>query len=287
MKSIPDLQEKILIQKQIIKGIKDLPPYPEIILKAKKTIRSNKSGIGEISKIIINDPALASRVLKLANSSFYNVANQIGSIKYASQILGLTTIGQIIETAALAPLFKEELKGYNLKPFNFLKHSLFTAFCAKKICSLFYQGYEAEAFTAGLLHDCGKIILSPWIDKYNKAFSSLKEKNISPIQAEIAITGIHHGQTGYAMARLWNLPYNIQLGIRDHHKQKFQANEKFSAIIKIANLFSLYYFDENSSNFGEPGEINKVFSEIEMSLDTIIEISSAASEQTIETLSRL
>jgi putative nucleotidyltransferase with HDIG domain len=287
MKSIPDLQEKILIQKQIIKGIKDLPPYPDIIVKAKKAITSNKAGIGEISDIITNDPALVSRVLKLANSSFYNVSNQIGSIKYASQILGLSTLGQIIETAALAHLFKEELKGYNLKPYNFLKHSLFTAFCAKKICSLFYQGYEAEAFTAGLLHDCGKIILSPWIDKYNEVFLSFKEKNVSPIQAEIAITGIHHGQTGYAMARLWNLPYNIQLSIRDHHKQKFQTNEKFSAIIKIANLFSQYYFNENNSNLGEYGEINSIFKEIEMPLDTIIEISDTAYDYTEETLARL
>ncbi|MCB9480276.1 MAG: HDOD domain-containing protein [Desulfobacteraceae bacterium] len=287
MKNIPDLQEKIIIQKEIIKGIKDLPPYPEIITKAKKAIRSQQSSIGEISDIITNDPALASRVLKLANSSFYNVANQIGSIKYASQILGLTTLGQIIETASLAPLFKEDLKGYAIKPYWFLKHSLFTAFCAKKICSVFLQGYEAEAFTAGLLHDCGKIILSPWIAKYNDIYYSLLEKDFTPIKAETTITGIHHGQTGYAMTKIWNLPYNIQLGVRDHHKQRFQANEKFSAIIKIANLFSQIYFDETNTKPGEFGEINSVFPDIEMSMETIIEISTLAFEYTQETLNRL
>jgi putative nucleotidyltransferase with HDIG domain len=287
MTNIPDLQEKINIQKEIIKGIKDLPPYPDIIAKAKRTIRANQSGIGEISDIITNDPALASRVLKLANSAFYNVKNQVGSIKYAAQILGLSTLYEIVETAALAPLFKENLNGYGMKPYNFLKHSLFTAFCAKKLSSMFLQGAEQEAYTAGLLHDCGKIVLSAWLEKYRDVYNKLIEKEFSPVKAETTITGIHHGQTGYAMARLWNLPYNIQLGIRDHHKGKFQSDEKFSAIIKIANLLSLNYFDETTLKPGEFSEISSVFPGIEMNLDTIIEISTLAFEYTEETLSRL
>ena len=287
MINIPDIQEKIQIQKQIIQGIEDLPPYPDIIAKAKRAIKTNHSGIGEISEIIVNDPALASRVLKLANSAFYNLPNKIGSIKYASQVLGLNTLYEIIETAALAPLFKENLKGYKLNPKTFLKHSLFTAFCAKKICSRFLQGQEQEAYTAGLLHDCGKILLSPWLEKYRLAYEKLIEKNFSPLKAETTITGIHHGQIGYAMAKLWNLPYNIQLGIRDHHKLKFKPEEKFSAVIKIANLLSLSYFDENNSKPGEFGEINSVFPQIQMNLDTIIEVSTISFELTEETMNRL
>lgn len=282
MVNIPDDAKKKIIQKKVISGIKDLPPYPDVISKAKRLIDTDSSGIGEISDLILKDPALAGRVLKLANSAYYNVKGQVGSIKYATQILGLKTLIEIIETAAIAKLFNEELKPYKLSPKKLWQHSIFVAICAKKICSFQCPDFEADAFTAGLLHDCGKILLAPSLNNYKDIFNKIIDNNIHSFNAEIKITGISHTQAGYAMVKTWKLPSHIQDAIKDHHNTTFSPNQKFSAIIAMANLMAVSSLDDESAYPNLFDSINRVAQNINLDINQIIEISSQAYEYTEE-----
>jgi|GEM_PF-5938949 putative nucleotidyltransferase with HDIG domain len=283
----PDIEEKKLIQRNIIKSLADLPAYPGIILKAKRIINSKKSGIGDISDIIVKDPALAARVLKLANSAYYSISKTTGSIKYAAQILGVQVLCEIIETAAAAPLLKTQLKGYEISPEHFFKHSLFTAYTAKTMCGYFCHGYESDAFTAGLLHDCGKLALSPWIDKYSNIYNSLIEDTKENIDAELKITGIHHGHAGYAMVKLWNLPVHIQKAIKDHHKNKFNKDEKLTLIISMADHLAKDYIEKGFIDHEIFNKLTQGFDDIVIDIDKFIEISSQASDFTEEIISQL
>ncbi|MGM0418147.1 MAG: HDOD domain-containing protein [Thermodesulfobacteriota bacterium] len=283
----PDTEEKKLIQRKIIKSLADLPAYPDVILKAKRIIHNKQSGIGDISDVIVKDPALAARVLKLANSAYYSITKTTGSIKYAAQILGVQTLCEIIETAAAAPLLKTQLKGYEISSEQFFKHSLFTAYTAKTMCGYFYHGFESDAFTAGLLHDCGKLALSPWIDRYSKIYNSLINQANENIDAEISLTGIHHGHTGYAMVKLWNLPVHIQKAIKDHHRKKFNKDEKFTLIISMADHLAKDYIEKGFIDHEIFNKLTAGFDEIVIDIDKFIEISSQASDFTEQIISQL
>ena len=281
MKNIPDTVQKTEIQKKIIAGIKDLPPYPQVIFKAKQLIKDKKSGLGEISEIILKDPALAARVLRLANSAYYNIKGKVGSIKYAAQILGIETLCEIIETASADRLFDNQLEPYALSPEKIWRHSLFVAFAAKTISARFNQGFEADSFTSGLLHDCGKILLSPFLNDYKEIYNDIR-LNSTGMAAEAKITGISHAQAGYAMVRTWNLPVHIQNAIRDHHKTVFTNKDKFSAILSIANLMALDSIDKGSMISVSFESMNDFLDLIAIDINQIIEISSKAYEFTEE-----
>jgi len=270
--------DKTSIYKTIISSIKDIPPYPDVILKAKRLIKKDNSSIGELADLITNDPGLSGRILKLANSAFYNVKGRVGSIKYASQILGLKILCEIIETAALEPLLKKKLTTYEINAKDLWRHSLFVAYCAKTLCEKSIPDYAQDAFTAGLLHDTGKIILDPWLIKYKNKLNLIQDDKKILIK-ESAFLGINHAQIGYAITKLWNLPDHIQISIRDHHKSNFTKNEKLSSILYVANMMALVSLKNNSKS-ESLFSFNNISEKIDISIESMVNITAESLEFT-------
>lgn len=285
--SLPDKNSKKEILKKIISSIKDLPPYPDVIFKAKQLINNDNTGLGDISDIILKDPALSARVLKLANSSYYSIQGGVGSIKYASQILGIETLIQILETASMSAMFNTSLEAYDMSPRQVWRHSLFVATAAKKISELYHQSFEADAYTAGLLHECGKILLSRFLNDYKLIFADFIQSGLSEAEAETKILGINHAQVGYAILKTWNFPHHILMATRDHHKPMFSDDEKFTKILSLANMIALFSPGEEPGPSHDFETLKNLSESLDMDINNIIEISSQAHEFTEEICSSL
>lgn len=233
--ALPDKQ----IEK-IISHAKRIKPLPNVVLKARKLLNDEDATLSDISNLIETDPAMAARVLRFANSAYYGMQGKVASLKHAAHILGFAQIAQMFQILGSMEVLGSRLKGYDFDAMLLWKHSLFTASAAGQIAETVNPAIEQEAFTSGLIHDVGKIVLDPFIIQHKDLFERKKTgKKISMLQLEREILGIDHAQAGYAVCRIWHLPAVLSSAILHHHSPENDKNSPtLSTILAIANMLA-------------------------------------------------
>ena len=248
---------KILsLKSKILRSLVELPPMPNIILKAREIIEDPGSSLKELAGVIEHDQAIVARVLALANSAYYGFSGMVSSIQHASILLGQKTLGELITIAASSQLLSKKLMGYQLNPGDLWKHSLAVALGSRIIAEKKDAEWVEDAFIAGLLHDAGKIILDPYIVDCKKAFKKALE-NGQPtfIEAEKEILGFDHAEVMSRAIRFWRYPEIQSTAIRYHHYPLRSRNSELAFIVHLAN-FAAKEAGFNSEDSASPPEID-------------------------------
>jgi HD-like signal output (HDOD) protein len=245
----------ISLKSKILRGLVELPPMPNIILKAREIMEDPGSSLKDLAGVIEHDQAIVARVLALANSAYYGLSGLVSSIQHASILLGQKTLGELITIAASSKLLSKPLKGYMLHPGDLWKHSLAVALASKIIAEKISAECLEDAFIAGLLHDAGKIILDPYVVERKKAFKKALE-NGQPkfIQAEKEILGFDHADVMSRAVRFWRYPENQSTAIRYHHCPSRSDDSELAFIIHLAD-FTAKEAGFKSENGGSPPEL--------------------------------
>jgi len=226
------------LKKKIIKSIKDLAPMPKVIHKAREVMSKPHSTFKEIGKVIETDQAIAANVLKMANSAYYGLSGMVSSIHQAIVVLGYETLGQLINTAGASKLLTKTLKGYGLQSGVLWKHSLAVAFGAKIIAVNKMPPLENDAFTAGLLHDVGKLILDEHIFERKSIFDKLSKKNNSFLKAEEELFGFDHSEIASLICEQWHFPENQILAIKYHHDPSSSQEMELAYFLHLADCLA-------------------------------------------------
>jgi HD-like signal output (HDOD) protein len=229
---------KILsLKSKILRSLVELPPMPNIILKAREIMEDPGSSLKDLSGVIEHDQAIVARVLALANSAYYGLSGLVSSIQHASILLGQKTLGELITIAASSRLLSKKLKGYQLNPGDLWKHSLAVALGSRIIAEKKNVELAEDAFIAGLLHDAGKIILDPYVLERKKEFKKLqKTANKGFIEAEKEILGFDHAEVMSRAARFWRYPEAQSTAIRYHHYPMRSGNSVLAYIVYLADF---------------------------------------------------
>jgi HD-like signal output (HDOD) protein len=131
------------------------------------------------------------------------------------------------------------LRGYEIDPDEMWKHSLACAFAAKKIAEMHNEEMVEDAFTAGLLHDAGKIILDPYVVKNKQEFKQYYSQNGRPLfEAEKLIFGFDHAEIMSRACRLWRFPEVQVSAIRYHHQPSCPEENKLACMIHLADVLA-------------------------------------------------
>ncbi len=217
-------QDKEQVVSAAIREISHIATLPEITMKIVELVESPKSTAQDLHKVISNDPALCSRILKVVNSSFYGLPGQIGSINRAIVMLGLNAVKNIAIAASLAKLFR----GGDLTPTFSAKdlwtHSNVTAAAAKILANSLKLGLSDEAFLAGLVHDIG-VMVEMQYDR-NKLLEVLRKvgadsKGIPAndmLVAEQEVFGATHQDFGAGLCEKWKFPKTFGFVTGYHHR---------------------------------------------------------------------
>jgi HD-like signal output (HDOD) protein len=225
------------LKARILRSLVNLPPMPHIILKAREILSDPESSLKDLASVIEIDQAMVAKVLTLANSAYYGVSGMISSIQHASVLLGQKTLGQMITISASSALLNKKLQGYDIAPDEMWKHSLACAFAAKRIAEIINEEMVEDAFTAGLLHDAGKIILDPYVMKKKKQFKQLDDQKGLPLfEAEKSIIGFDHAEIMSRACRLWRFPEAQVTAIRYHHQPACSEENKLACMIHLADV---------------------------------------------------
>lgn len=172
---------------------------------------------------IAKDQALTARILRIANSPFYGLSRQIASLKEATVVLGVHTIRNVVTTAGVMSLFSGEgASGFDR--FAFWQHAIGTGVAAKVVGSR--CGMDGEtAFTAGLLHDVGKLVVDTVMpDEFHSALRLARERGCLLLDAEREVMGFDHAFAGRLAAERWRLPEVVTRAVGDHHTPATSAN---------------------------------------------------------------
>ena len=228
-------------REQVISKVYSLPALPAAAVNLAQVLRDPEADINEITKTIEMDPPLTSNILRLANSSYYGSQKTVSRIKDAVLLVGTNSIFQMVFGSALSPFLQRPIKGYDLEPNDMWKHSLYVAELTVRLAIVGDIDLPDFTFTAGLLHDLGKIVLSTFVDVDVDEIRSLSDKEHTTFEsAEREILGIDHAETGALLLEIWNLPPCLSQVVRWHHRPE-EAEEPSTALdlVHVADALSL------------------------------------------------
>jgi len=189
-----------------------IPPKPGIF----EAINDCEADLEAIADLIAQDPGISAAVIKIVNSPVFGLANPIASIQQAVVMLGLDRIVAILKTLHLRRSMDALKNNINME--LFWDTSLAVANTASTICRQLNLSLADEAYTLGLFHNCGIPILAARFDNYQKVMEyGYSREDGRVVGEEFAEFGVHHAAAGYRVARVWHLPKNICLAIKNHH----------------------------------------------------------------------
>lgn len=199
--------------------VEALPTLPSIASHIFKIASNPNSSADDLTRVIINDPPLMSKLLKIVNSAFYGFPQKIGTVKQVVVILGTEEIMDLSLGLAAARVFQFKPVNGLCDPKALWQHSLSTALIVQHLCHKFPEYQKLGAFTAGLLHDFGKIFLMEnFAAPYGQLYTDADEKNLPLIELEEERLGLNHADIGQLLASNWNLPDALVKAIAYHHR---------------------------------------------------------------------
>ena len=218
-----------------IKMTDNLPSLPEVIHKINSLMEDDTISVNYIGNLMTKDMSLSAKILKIVNSPFYGFPQRIYNLNLALVLLGSNTLKSIITTSSVFELMKDTMKGL-------WEHSLFCGLTAKYIARQINGNKqfidEDLVFSAGLLHDIGKLIIAiKFRDDFNSIIKFAEEKKLVYSEAEKEILNISHADVGYYLTKSWNYPASIYTPIRFHHD--FMMLYKNENITKNYNVKSI------------------------------------------------
>ncbi|EGW37116.1 HDOD domain-containing protein [Desulfosporosinus sp. OT] len=221
----------------ILKRVQALPPLPTSAMRVIALTKNPATSVKELETVIAQDPALTAGILRQANSAYYGYARRISSLQEAIVMLGFQVIQGLAMSAAIAPLLKEQLVGYEIEQEGLWKHSLLTAMAAKRLCRHQKLTYGDIAFTAGLLHDIGKLIISIYVQEVGDyLLNKVNEAKFSYVELEEKVIGYNHATVGGYLAKTWNLPDDLVQAISYHHiPLSAQIYTELACVVHVAN----------------------------------------------------
>ena len=250
------LEERERIQGMVISKLNrtdTLPTLPSIANQVMMLASNPDSSVDDLTRIIISDPPLTSKLLQIVNSAFYGFLQKIGTVKHAVSLLGTDEVVSIAFGLAFAKVINTAGIGHLYPPKALWHHSIATALIAHNLCRKFPEYRKAGAFTAGLLHDFGKIFLiEEFPEHYGQVYSQMKETDIPIFELEEELFGINHQFIGEHLAANWNLPEPIVQAIAFHHQPaSASAYSELAALIGLAD----YLYHEATLIWERPREV--------------------------------
>ena len=228
---------KLLEFDDIIKGIQDLPALPAVVMELLNCIDQEDADISVLAKKVSHDQALTAKTLRLANSPFYATQVKVTTIQQAITLLGFQSVRNLITAAGVAGCFPDgRCAGFDFKAF--WRHSIATAVCGKVLARHLHVNQDF-AFTAGLLHDIGRLVLSSaFPQQYERVIAHRTAYDCHMLDSEHEVLGLDHVIAGHALAEHWNFSDTMQKAIAGHHEPEVPGAGFLASIVHVADFIA-------------------------------------------------
>jgi putative nucleotidyltransferase with HDIG domain len=224
--------------KQLDDVIEHVTPIPQIALKVVRMISNQNYGFGAVAHEIMQDQVMSAKVIRFCNSVFSGVRTKVDSVERALFIVGEKWLLQLIVGAAMEGFLSQSEGGYSLCKGGLFHHSCGTAAVAKCLASFTARTPPDLAYTAGLLHDIGKVVLDQYVGAARSLFyRHLQAEDVDLVQAEHELFGMTHPEAGRRLANHWSIPNTLTDVIQHHHQpDRATVGSELTHLVYLADL---------------------------------------------------
>jgi len=224
-----------LSREQVVARLKQLPSLPSAVTELLASFGNEEVDIDQIAHQIARDQGLTARVLRVANSSFYGLQSKVGTIHEAVVVLGFRAVRSMVLAVGMTGAFRvDQCPGFDAHAY--LRHGVGVALAARSLAPL--TGHNPElAFTAGLLHDIGQLVLA---SNFSKQFAEVlayrKKHDCLMVVAERDLLGMDHAVVGGLLSEAWRFPEALHAAVAEHHAPAAATAASLADLIHVADV---------------------------------------------------
>ncbi|MBI5634217.1 MAG: HDOD domain-containing protein [Nitrospirae bacterium] len=258
-------------REEIIQAAARIRAVPQVALKIIRMISDDYHSMIDIAAEVRQDQVISARVLSLANSAMIGWNDTIDSVDEALMVLGEKAILRLVVSASMELFFPESERGYSQCKGRLFHHAIGVGLVAEQLARVTGKSDPGVAYTAGLLHDIGKVVLDHFVAENIPLFYRLTRSGTVGLErAETEILGIGHSEAGSMLTSLWHLPGNLIEAISYHHTpEKAPSEHKLASIVCLADfLVSRFWVNREMEHHGT-FEITALLDLLELSPDQI------------------
>ncbi|MGR9086608.1 MAG: HDOD domain-containing protein [Gammaproteobacteria bacterium] len=219
--------------------IEELPMVPDIAVKLLTLTRDDNASFDDLSRLIETEPTLSAKILQNVNSAAFALPNPVSSIRRAVNLLGFSAVRRIALALIIFSQFIKQKTTRIFDPLFFWQHCLFVATLSRRVALALGHPDPDRVYTAGLLHDIGKIVLESYGKKtYSEYIASLNNCRHSTPEEERRFFGATHSEIGHVLCLKWKLPASVTAVVAYHHDQpaEEQSDEAFGSDIAMVSF---------------------------------------------------
>jgi putative nucleotidyltransferase with HDIG domain len=222
----------------LIDRVGDLRAPPQSVARLLELLPRADVDSDEIVGIIERDCVLTAKLLALCNSAAFGFASEITSVAQAVLQLGSREVGRLVMSLSFGGRLAQPLPGYSIGDRELLRHSVLTGKLAEQVISHCAVEFEPSvAYTAGLLHDIGKVVLEQALDDRTRAQirRMIEAEAVPRLEAERAVLSCDHAELGRVLLGRWRIPEVIVEAVGNHHAPPLAEGPRLSCVVHVAN----------------------------------------------------
>ena len=229
-----------VLARKVIGGVRELPTLPCALGRLRQVLGNANANSASLAAVIASDPSLTARALRVSNSAYYVTQKSCDIPKSVGQ-LGFAEISQIAGTMPTCKTFEDDANG-RFDRIEFWRHSIAVAVVARTIAAQTGKAPPGDAYTCGLLHDIGKVVLDQFLhEEFARALAKAAAGGKPLVAAERETSQIDHAIAGEMFARAWRMPAPVIAATRWHHVEIAErrglaaSDEVFADIVRVAD----------------------------------------------------
>jgi len=268
---------------QIINGVTQVVSLPAVVMKLSEAIQDPRTSNQDIENIVSEDSALAARVLRIANSAMYSFPSKVDTINKAVTVIGLQQLNDIVLACSAVKAFQNVSQDI-VDMEMFWQHSIAVGTAARLLAVQRRESNIERFFTAGLLHDVGRLILLMELPvKSKEVIEHASQEGCYLYHAEKKIIGYDHAMIGAMLLKKWKLPDSLVLSTHYHHKPSLTSQYQLEA--SVVHLSDIIVHAMNYGSSGEkfvPALGKKVLATTDIGMDVLDNLLEQLSIQYVE-----
>jgi putative nucleotidyltransferase with HDIG domain len=218
----------------LVKQVQQLAPLPAVALRVLEIAQDEKSSAADLASVIATDQAMTTKLLRIANSAYFAAGREVTTARDAIVMLGMMEVRRLVLTSALMGRFDN---AGTMNVSSFWGHGLAVGMDAEVMARHTRLAPPEEAFTAGIIHDIGKLVMDQYLREQFSAATTLATSKGMPLErAEAEVFGFTHAQLGARLAEVWRLPSSLGEAIAHHHSHPEEEHGLPHVVAQANNL---------------------------------------------------
>jgi len=228
---------------ELLTRIDELPPLPAVAARVMSMAEDERTSAMDLAQVLATDQALTAKLIRISNSAYYGFARRISTVREAVVMLGFKQVRQVAVGASLMNTFKRGIPGDPFDVDLFWGHSVAVAVTAEGLAKKSFAVKPEDAFTAGILHDIGRLVLRQVMpEEFAEAVRVARTGELTLHEAELEFTGYSHDDVGRVLGDQWKFPGHLVEAVQCHHDATLTgSSDGLPGVVAQADRLILHY----------------------------------------------